>query len=89
MFLREGTYGGKLVENITQGVAADIMAIGMARAEQAGYPVITTIHDEVITEVPVGTGNVEDFERFICNLPSWADGLPLKAKGYRSERYKK
>jgi DNA polymerase len=89
IFLREGTYGGKLVENITQGVAADIMAIGMVRAEQAGYPVITTIHDEVITEVPVGTGNVEDFERFICNLPSWADGLPLKAKGYRSERYKK
>jgi DNA polymerase len=88
-FQLEKTYGGKLVENITQAVARDILAHGMLLAERQGYRVISTIHDEIVTEVPEDFGGVATFESLICILPAWAKGLPLKAEGYRAKRYKK
>jgi DNA polymerase len=88
-FLIESTYSGKMVENITQAVARDLMANGMMNAERNGYVMVTTIHDELVTEVSEGRGDVEEFERLICQLPTWAEGLPIKAAGYRSKRYKK
>jgi DNA polymerase len=45
------TYGGSLVENIVQGTARDIMANGMLEAEKSGFPVVLTVHDELVTEV--------------------------------------
>jgi DNA polymerase len=89
VWLREGTYGGKMVENITQAVARDVMSSGMMNAENNGYPMITTVHDEPVSEVEEGTGSVEEFIKLICTLPAWAKGLPIKAEGYRAKRYKK
>lgn len=86
---RFNLYGGLLAENDTQAIARDLLVNGMFKAEAAGYPVIAHVYDEIITEVPKGFGDVAEFERLICELPDWAEGLPLSASGWRAKRYKK
>lgn len=83
------TYGGKLAENVTQACARDLLAEGMLRLERAGYPVVASIHDEVICEVPHGIGSLAEMEEILCELPEWAGGLPLTAEGFECERYRK
>jgi DNA polymerase bacteriophage-type len=88
-FVREKTYGGKLIENIVQALARDVMMEGMLSAETGGYPVIGTVHDEVLTLREKGTSNVKELEKLVCTVPSWSKGMPLAAKGFICERYKK
>lgn len=85
----ESTYGGKLVENITQAIARDLLVNGMFKAEEHGYRVHGTVHDEIITEQYPHEGSVKELERVICILPEWAKGLPLTAEGFESTRYRK
>lgn len=82
-------YGGLLCENIVQAVARDIMAEGMVRVDSAGYPVILTVHDEIVTDTPLGYGSVEEFVRLLEVLPAWAPGCPITAEGSEGERYGK
>lgn len=88
----EQTYGGKLVENVTQAVAYDVMSVGMVRAK--GYaPVIGTVHDEILTELKpqiIVKCDVKDLEHTICDIGPWAKGIPLTAKGFVCQpRYRK
>lgn len=86
---REHTYGGKLVENIVQATARDLMANGMLNVEKAGYKVVMTVHDEVISEVPENFGSVKEFENLLSTPPQWAKDYPIKAEGWRGKRYRK
>lgn len=83
------TYGGKLVENITQAVARDLMAASMLKVDPLGYEIVLTVHDEIIAEVEEGVGTLEEFKKLMCQLPEWAEGLPLDGDGYESTRYRK
>lgn len=86
---KEHTYGGKLVENIVQATARDLMANGMLNVEKAGYKIVMTVHDEVISEVPENFGSVEEFEKLLSTPPDWAKDYPIKAEGWRGKRYRK
>ncbi len=86
---RQHTYGGSLVENITQAVSRDIMAAAMGRCETGGYPVVLTIHDEIVSEALVGFGSVRAFEELLTTLPDWAKGCPIAAEGWQGLRYHK
>ncbi len=88
-WVNSATYGGKLVENITQAVARDVMVQGVLNASRAGYRFLFSVHDEIVCERPKGKGSLEEFERLMLRMPEWAAGLPLKAKGWRGFRYKK
>ena len=83
------TYGGKLVENIVQATARDVLAHSMATLEAAGYPTVMHVHDEVITEVPYGHGSVDELCSLMSRGPTWSKGLPLAAEGFESTYYKK
>lgn len=83
------TYSGRLAENVTQAVARDVMAEGIRNAETNDFEVVTNVHDEIIAEEDEGERTHEEFCRIICKMPSWADGLPLVAKGYTARRYRK
>lgn len=89
IWAREHTYGGKLVENIVQATARDLMANGMLNTEKAGYKSVMTVHDEVISEVPENFGSVEEFEKLLSTPPEWAKDYPIKAEGWRGKRYRK
>lgn len=87
---RLGTYGGKLLENITQAVARDVLAANMQTIEDDGFEIVLTVHDEVITEAPdLPEYDVDRLCAHIAAVPEWAEGLPLAAAGFEGYRYRK
>jgi len=84
------TFGGRLTENIVQAVAHDIMRFAVLNLRAAGYPTILHVYDEIVCEIPVGTGSVEEFERIMMQRPPWAHDWPIvAADGWRGRRYRK
>ena len=83
------TYGPKLVENIVQGTARDLLAEAMLRVEKKGYPIVMHCHDEIIAEVPEDTGSVDEMCEIMAVQPTWAEGLPLRADGFECNFYQK
>ena len=85
-----GTYGGMLVENLTQATARDLMAQAMVRCDDnPKYDVLMSVHDELIAECPIGIGNVKEFEKLMSEIPDWAHGCPVDAEGWIGQRYRK
>lgn len=84
------SYGAKLVENVTQAVACDLLGESLLRMSPLGYAPVLTVHDEVITEVPdTPEYSLQGLTDIMTTLPDWAAGLPLAAAGFESYRYKK
>lgn len=87
---RMETWGGRLVENIVQAYARDILAEAILRLEAAGFPVVFSVHDECIVEAPEGT-RWQDMAEIMGQPVSWAPGLDkyLHADGYETKFYRK
>lgn len=89
------TYGGKLVENIVQAVARDLLSEAMVRLTKAGYNIVMHVHDECICEVPEGQADahLNRMNNIMAENPEWTKilpmGIPLKADGYVTKFYKK
>lgn len=77
---RVSLYGGKLVENLVQGIAADVMAVGATNAKEAGYEICMLVHDQAIAHHLPGQ-TIEEFIQLLTTMPVWAEGLPLAAAG--------
>lgn len=89
-WLRIDTYGGRLVENVVQAVARDILAHALVNLDAAGYDVVLHVHDEIVAEVDAGAGSIEQFEQIMAIMPHWASHYPIKAAGgWRGKRYRK
>jgi DNA polymerase len=89
-WVRQDTYGGKLVENITQATARELMAQAMVNADDGSlYEVLLSVHDELICEVDEGLGDLKEFEKLMAWAPGWAHGCPVEAEGWRGKRYRK
>lgn len=83
------TYGGKLVENVTQAVARDCLALAIERLEAAGWPVVFHVHDEVVIDCPKEKADLKEICRIMGQPVPWAPGLPLKAEGWVGEFFTK
>jgi DNA polymerase bacteriophage-type len=85
---RIDTFGGKLVENVTQAISRDLLCHAMQKLESAGCRIVMHIHDEVVIEAPKAM-QVDGVGRIMSIVPLWADGLILDAAGYETEFYMK
>lgn len=87
---RTATYGGSLVENITQAVARDLLADAIVFLEKAHWPIVLHVHDEVVVEVDARE-KLADFQAIVGNwaIPAWAKDLPMAVEGWEGKRYRK
>jgi len=85
---RESFWGGKLMENVIQATARDVLAEGILRLEAAGIPVVFSAHDEVVCEVDADFDGAE-VKRLMTIAPDWMRGLPLEAEYVESKYYLK
>lgn len=84
------TYGGKLIENIVQATARDLLAEAITRIEKAGHRIVMHVHDEVVIDEPINSGTtVADICALMNQLPKWSTGLPIDAAGYECDFYQK
>jgi len=83
------THGGKALENIAQGIGADIMMQGFLNVIDENYLPFGLTHDEGMSIIEKGRGSLNTYNEALCRMPSWADGLPIKAKGFITNRYRK
>lgn len=86
---QQSTYGGDLVQSATQASARDLLAVAILRSEKHGYPVLLTVHDEIIAETDADYGCQEEFEAVMAEVPPWAQGCPVAVEGYSATRYRK
>lgn len=87
---RISTYSGKLAENLTQAAAADVLMDGLLAAGDAGMNPVLSVHDEIICEVDALDGRDDkDLSLLMTTSSPWAKGLPLAAKGFTAQRYRK
>lgn len=89
-------HGGIITENIVQAVARDILVAALRHLEEAGWPVVTHIHDEVVCEIPENKRSLDEdalvaeVSEIMCRPPYWVDDdLVIKAAGYTCQRYHK
>jgi DNA polymerase len=93
-WVKKALYGGYQCENIVQGTARDFLAPAIVRAEKAGYEVVLTVHDELLSLIKTRWyDRPEDHERYykwlLTQLPSWAQDFPLAASVWSGDRYTK
>ena len=87
-WIRQETWGGKLVENIVQAFARDCLAVCMDRLDAAGFQICFHVHDEVVAEAPEGS-RWQDMAAIMGQPIDWAPGLLLRADGYDTPFYMK
>jgi len=85
----QSTYPGRLAENVTQAVARDVMAAASLRVDDAGYPMLFSVHDELGNEREIGRGSLAEYTRLMSEPPEWAGNMPIKVETWKGERYRK
>jgi DNA polymerase len=87
---RVRTYGGKLTENCVQATSRELLQPAARRLEAAGYPVILTVYDEVVTETPDSDRyNQAELVKIMSVMPEWAADWPITVDPWEGERYRK
>jgi hypothetical protein len=84
-------HGAKLVENLVQATARDVLADMVLRIEAAGVPVVMHVHDEVIAEVPSESAEkaLATVTREMSTAPFWMPALPVACEARIAEVYGK
>jgi len=90
-WIRLDTYGGKLVENIVQAIARDIMQEALTNADAAGFKIVMHVHDELVCEQPEAGAqfDLQELTKIMGQPLTWAPGLPLAADGFICDFYQK
>lgn len=82
-------WGGRWMENACQAISRDLMLDAALRLDKAGWKIILSVHDELLTDNPAGERDYRDLEAEMSKAPAWAADLPLKVEGWTGHRYRK
>jgi len=80
------SYGPKIVENIVQATARDILCYAMQTLRHCF--ITMHIHDELVIEADRRM-SLDAVCKQMSRTPPWAQGLKLRADGYETDFYKK
>jgi len=88
---RHKLWHGLLANNCDQSLSRDVLTHNMPTAHRSGYPVVLSVHDELITEpddLPQYTH--AGLAAIMTTRPDWADDdLILAAEEFTATRYRK
>jgi DNA polymerase bacteriophage-type len=84
-------YGGLLTENVVQALARDLMVHAMFAMKREGFPVILTVHDEILSDVERSRADATAFRQIMEDRPAWAIhmGIPVAAETWAGDCYRK
>ena len=89
-WIQTNTWGGKILENVDQGICSCLLRNSMRRLDAAHWPIVMSVHDEVVCEVPDKPEyNPDKMCEIMTRLPKWAKGFPLAAEGWEGRRFRK
>jgi DNA polymerase len=88
---RVSAYGGLLAENSTQAIARDMLVQALFNCEDAGHPVVLTVHDEGVNEVPDFMADAALHKQLMLAQKPWVAelGIPVDAECHVMGRYRK
>ena len=84
-------YGGHETENVVQALARDRMVHAMFLAEKENFPLVLTVHDELVCEVEESRADHKMLQQIMEDQPQWAleMNVPIAAEAWAGARYKK
>ena len=90
-FVPVDMYGGLETENIVQALARGLLCGALIRVENAGMPVVLTVHDEIVAEVDEDRVDETKFASMMTQSPTWAEdmGIPIAVETWTGKRYRK
>jgi DNA polymerase len=75
--------------HVVSGTARDVLVDAMFRLEAAGYPLVLTVHDEVLSEVDADYGSLDEYRGLLLQKRKWLADVPLAATAWEGFRYDK
>ena len=102
-WVRMETWGSRLMENCVMGVEVDIQRFGAKLMAAHGYPLVLSVYDENVAEIPIDKPltlglppvegldpYVQEIEHLLAIMPPELEGWPIRAAGgFRARRYRK
>lgn len=90
-WVRIVSHGGKMLENLVQAIARDILKEGMLNAHKAGFNIIGHVHDEIITlqNILDKIHTVDFLRECMIKRAPWYKDIPLNAAGWSGPFYMK
>lgn len=79
----DGIYGGKVLENLSQGLAGELCKTAIRTLETREHiPCVGQLHDEILAIVPTAEADkaAETMRRVMGESPTWFPTLELKAE---------
>lgn len=89
---RIDSHGGKIVENLVQAIARELLAAGLVKAWKAGLDVRMHVHDEIVALVKKKLSEISasTLEEQMIEKPKWwGNDVPIRAKADVVECYQK
>lgn len=76
---RRTLWYGLATENVTQAIAADMLAVALENMDRAGIPVVLHVHDSIAAEQQEDCAEVllPRFKAAMLDMPAWTQGLPV------------
>lgn len=102
-WVRMGTWGGRMFQNGVMGVEVEIQRFGAKLMEAHGYPLVLSVYDENVAEIPKDKPltlhlppvegldpYVQEIEHLLSIMPPEIADWPIRAAdGWRGRRYRK